>query len=53
MRWPVREGLLRYAYILKERARKAYEIDLLVWAALAPHSKKQLQPPRAPEILRS
>lgn len=53
MRWPIREGLLRYVYLMKERARRAYETDLMVWAMLAPHQKKQMQPPRVPEILRT
>lgn len=52
MRWPIREGLLRFVHMTKERARRAYEIDVMVWAALAPHGKKRLDPPRIPEILR-
>lgn len=53
MRWPIREGLLRYVHILKEQSRRTYEADLMVWSGLAPHSKKKLDPPRVPEILRS
>jgi len=52
-RWQIREGLLRFLYLRKQQAQRAYEIDLTVWAGLAPHGKKKLDPPRVPEILRS
>lgn len=52
MGFPVRELLLAYLALLKERAREAYEHDLQVWAALAPHQEKPTKPPRLPGILR-
>ena len=43
---------LAYLALLKEQARKAYQFDVLVWAALAPHQKRRSKPPDIPVILR-
>lgn len=53
MDWPLREMFLAYLALLKEQARKAYQFDVLVWAALAPYQKRQSRPPDIPVILRS
>jgi hypothetical protein len=52
LQWPVREGLLRYAHLLRERARKDYELAVLVWAPQAPYTKGDVKPPPLPKILR-
>jgi len=51
--WPLRELLLAYLAILKEQAQKRYELDLTIWATLAPHQKTPGSPPKVPKILRS
>jgi hypothetical protein len=33
-------------------ARAAYQHELSMWTAIAPHSKKKLDPPNPPAILR-
>jgi hypothetical protein len=38
---------------MKREARRSYEIDLLVWSALAPYQRRRTDPPRIPKILRS
>jgi len=49
----VREGLLRYVHLLRERARRDYELAVLVWAPQAPYTKKgESEPPKVPKILR-
>jgi hypothetical protein len=53
MDWPIRELLLAYLSILKREAQDRYEIDLQVWAALAPHQKDPPKPPKVPKILKS
>jgi hypothetical protein len=53
MEWPLREMFLAYIDRLKDEALKRYQFDVSVWAALAPHKKKQTQPPDVPAILRS
>lgn len=50
-RWPLREALLAYAERIKRSAREQYDQAMLIWAALAPHSKKATQPD-LPAILR-
>jgi len=52
MDWPLRDLFLGYLARLKEQAQRNYEIETLVWAALAPHQKRQTKPPRLPDILR-
>jgi len=51
--WPMRDLFLGYIEVLKRDARRTYEIDLLVWSALAPHQRRKTDPPRVPRILRS
>lgn len=51
--WPMRDLFLGYVEVLKRDARRIYEIDLLVWSALAPHQRRKTDPPRIPKILRS
>lgn len=53
MDWPLRDMFLAYIDRLKDDARKHYEFEVLVWAALAPHKKKPGKPPDVPAILRS
>lgn len=50
---PLRDLLLAYLSILKQQAQERYELDLQVWAALAPHQKTPGKPPNLPRILRS
>jgi hypothetical protein len=52
MDWPLRELLLAFVARLRSRARETYALELLVWAALAPHQKKAQKPPSIPSILR-
>jgi len=54
LQWPIREGLLRYLHIMRERARWDYYVSLLAWAPQAPYAKKgDAPPPKAPKILRN
>jgi hypothetical protein len=55
MDWPLRDMFLAYIDRLKDDARKHYEFEVLVWAALAPHRRKgsEKKPPDVPAILRS
>jgi hypothetical protein len=53
MDWPLRELFLAYIERLKRQARRSYEIDVLVWAVLAPYQKRQKKAPEIPAILRS
>ena len=50
--WPLRDLLLVYLEKLKEQARRWYEVEVLVWSALAPHQKKKTDPPAVPRVLR-
>jgi hypothetical protein len=54
MRWPLREGLISYREIARERALEQYRHDRLLWAVLAPHfsAKDRPSPPEVPAILR-
>ena len=40
-------------HTLRERATARYHTEVLAWAALVPHQKKQENPPQIPEILRT
>jgi hypothetical protein len=51
LRWPVREGLLRYVAILKASALKRYEHELIWKAPQAPHAKGDWKGPKVPAIL--
>lgn len=50
--WPLVEVLMAYLEVVKDQAQHAHEIDLQVWAAIAPYAKKDLKPPAIPPILR-
>lgn len=52
VRWPLREALLSYLARLKREAMENHRTELIVWAVLAPYSKKKTDPPRMPDILR-
>jgi hypothetical protein len=50
--WGLRDVLLAYVAILKERERTKYYVDLLLWAMLAPYVKRKERPPQLPKILK-
>lgn len=50
--WALRDIFLAYIERLRENARRNYEIELTVWATLAPHQKRRTDPPKLPRILR-
>jgi len=43
--------LLAYLDHVREVARKRYETELLMWAAIAPHSTKRVPQPTQPKVL--
>ena len=53
MDWPLRETFLAYIECMKVAARRNYEIEVLVWSALAPHQRTKKDPPAIPRVLRS
>jgi hypothetical protein len=52
MRWPLREALIGYREKMLASARAAYQHELTMWTAIAPHSSKKMEPPKPPAILR-
>jgi hypothetical protein len=50
--WALRDIFLAYLEVLRESARRNYEQEVLVWAALAPHQRRKTDPPSLPRILR-
>jgi len=52
LRWPLREALLAYVDLMKSDAITAHRHAELVWACIAPHSTKKVEPPKKPPILR-
>jgi len=50
--WPIREVLVAYMHQLRLYALRQHELATLTWASLAPHQKKQVEPPRLPNLLR-
>lgn len=52
MAWPLRDMFLAFLARLQDRARENYELELLVWAILAPHQKRQSKPPDLPAVLK-
>jgi len=50
--WPLREVMLGYIERLKVQALRSYEIELLVWSALAPHQRRKTDPPALPRVLK-
>jgi hypothetical protein len=51
--WPLREIMLAYVESMKVSARRNYELELTVWASLAPHQRRKTNPPSVPRVLRS
>lgn len=52
-RWPIREAMLAYLDMMRRQALEDYRVEYQVWAALAPHAAKKMDPPKKPAILRS
>lgn len=52
MAWPLRDLFLAYIARLRDTARRNYQVELLVWAILAPYQKRQTGPPDLPAILK-
>lgn len=54
LRWPVREILLRYVFILKKQALQDYRFAIIQFCLQVPHVKDpaSLNKPSIPEILR-
>jgi hypothetical protein len=50
--WPLRDLFLASIQRIREAARRNYELELVVWALLAPHQKRPPKPPDVPGILR-
>jgi hypothetical protein len=50
--WPLRDVMLAFVAILKERERAKYYVDLLLWAIVAPYVKHKGKPPQLPKILK-
>lgn len=38
---------------MKQDALDAYRHEMLVWASMAPHSSKKIDPPKPPAILKA
>jgi hypothetical protein len=51
-RWPIREVLVAFADRMREEAMRQYQHDTLIWALLAPHTSKKMNPPVVPAILK-
>jgi hypothetical protein len=52
LRWPLREALISYREKMLASARRAYQHELQMWSAIAPHSSKRIEAPKPPAILR-
>ena len=52
LRWPLREALIGYREKMLASARRAYQHELTMWTAIAPHSAKKIEAPKPPAILR-
>jgi hypothetical protein len=52
MDWPLRDLFLGFIERLRDQARRNYEVEMLIWATLAPHQKRQQKPPDVPALLR-
>ncbi|MBS0364903.1 MAG: hypothetical protein JSR67_03655 [Proteobacteria bacterium] len=52
VRWPLRDALLAYQHMRRDSAREQYLHDVRVWASIAPHSAKKIDPPKVPAILK-
>jgi hypothetical protein len=53
MDWPLRDLMLAYIESMRVSALRSYEVELLVWSALAPHQRRKTDPPALPRVLRS
>ncbi|MGH9675826.1 MAG: hypothetical protein ACRD36_01885, partial [Candidatus Acidiferrum sp.] len=52
MDWPLRDAMLAYLQCLRSTAWRNYQLELLVWSALAPHQRRKTDPPSIPRVLR-
>lgn len=52
LRWPLREALIAYRARMILSARQQHQDDLKLWATIAVHSPKKMEPPKPPAILR-
>ncbi len=52
VRWPLREALTLYLRRVQAAELEGYRVARLEWAMLAPHSKRGIDPPDLPEILK-
>lgn len=52
LEWPLRDLFLGFIERMRDQMRRNYEVELLVWAVLAPHQKRQSKPPDVPALLR-
>lgn len=52
LRWPLRELLIAYVALLRERAERVYMFEVIEWSLLQPHSKKKLPQPKKDRILK-
>lgn len=52
LRWPLREALLAFRELARQRALEAYRFELLLWGLTAPHTKRRQEAPKLPAILR-
>jgi hypothetical protein len=50
--WPLRDVMLAFIERMRDSALRSYELELLVWSALAPHQRKKTDPPRLPRVLK-
>jgi hypothetical protein len=44
--------MLGYVECMRVAALRNYEIELLVWSALAPHQRRKTDPPSIPRVLK-
>jgi hypothetical protein len=53
LKYPAGEALAAYQHLLREQARREYELSCQIWAALAATgATKQRKPPELPAILK-
>lgn len=52
MDWPLRDLFLAFIDRMRDQARRNYELELVVWALLAPHQQRPPKPPDVPAVLR-
>ena len=49
--WPLREVLLRYVFLLREKTLAKYNLDVQVWASKTAFGGST-KPPKVPDLLR-